>query len=565
MQQRPGTSQWHRNNRQPLAEGNPNIPPAKPPIPATSQSKTKLKAFQFIPGQPEEASQASGDKGKENASEEQSDVQQADAVIGMVDKSSSAPQRRAEPGTSSQTVTDDSKQTPQLPHANTFPCTPGARLSLEDLVGNFDENAKRGEVKEQSPEEQIGWIPNSSSTLLTPNRKRKRAKSSSPSCPGTSSQRQEASAFFLGNGTQGEKKTPEADPTAALWQKYGGGKESVDGFKVPDLSHVMFQASPRPLETPVKGAGFRRWASTGNDWPSSKNKRRRTDSRPSISLWQDEQQQQQGDSAGRSRVAEMVEKIQETLATQKLAQSEAKPADALSSSSPLPETGADSFSAPNPSPLQAHRQPPAPRRASNTIRAQPAPAMTARPQTVSSDDPDPPFKAATAPQSAPDVVKPAPLHLHSKAPLPAYKRPSISRTISSGSGRQYPVKQPSPPQPAPPPPPAVTVDIDEFGDDFDLTAEDLDELASQVPLNQRSLYDIPQHPNPPQQQPTVVNQSGPAAAASRAVIVLEDDDDEFGGDDLDVDALAQAEISATQAYRASQSTSSHNAMAVRSR
>ncbi|TKA58647.1 hypothetical protein B0A55_12531, partial [Friedmanniomyces simplex] len=468
--------QWHRGHskKQPLDERDRNAALAKSAIPATSQSKTKLKAFQFAPAQPEQDDEAPV---QAEASEEQdnSEVPVDDMTSNIQGNSSSAPEKSAGPAISSQAAAGLSALIPQLPHANTFPCTPGARLALEDLIGNFDENVRKPPKLECSPEEQLGWIPNSSSTLLTPHRKRKRAKSSSPSCPATSSQRQEASMFFAANGTQGEKRTPDADPTKALWQTYGAGKDTEGALKLPDFSHLVAQASPRPMETPFKSAGFRRWASTGNDWPTSKNKRRRMDSRTSVGVWRDEQQT---DANGKSKVAKMVEKIQETLATQKLAHAtstEPAEAEAPSSSSPLPETTEASHAA-NMSPLQVKQQPPVWPKPTGTVRMPQAAVTAATARNIPSDGPVLERHAALVLQTAPDLVKPTPLHLQSKAPLPAYKRPSISRTTSS-SGRQYPTKQPS--QPPPPAPAPVINDIDEFGDDFDLTAEDLDELASQ--------------------------------------------------------------------------------------
>ncbi|KAK5134417.1 hypothetical protein LTR08_006464 [Meristemomyces frigidus] len=548
--------QWHRrdpnnSSKAALGEKDANALPPKPPIPATTQAKSKLKAFQFIPGQPvevlsEEPRKSSEIKG--SAPKEGQDVGDA-AMSGVATEkgASSAPQQPPEPTTSSQSR---NTTTPHLPHANTFPCTPGARLSLADLIGNFDEAARRPEPQERSPEEQIGWIPNSSSTLLTPNRKRKRARSSSPSCPTTSSQR-EASAFFPGHGTQGEKRTPEADPTADLWQRYGAGKDAGDGLKLPDFSHLMAQASPRPLETPAKSAGLRRWASTGNDWPSTKDKRRRTDSRTSIGLWQDGQRTGPG---SKSKVASMVEKIQETLATQRLAQSVSKPdvtveAPSSSSETMRGEEDVASSNAAIPTPSHAKKQPitPSHTKVQQPI-SKPARANVARPYSaatmtvdLSSDGPtEADARMIEVPPS--DVVRLAPLHLQSKAPLPAYRRPAMTKT-SSSFGRLYPTKQPSQTAPAPPLPP-VNEDLDEFGDAFDLSAEDLDELVSQVPLNQRSLYDIPAHPNPPQQQPMVLEQT-----------VIDVDDDEFGGDELDEATLVEAEFSATQAFRASHSSS----------
>ncbi|KAK3109834.1 DNA replication endonuclease-helicase Dna2, partial [Teratosphaeriaceae sp. CCFEE 6253] len=473
QKQKPG--QWHRghnnnsnNSRPALGERDANAG-VKPAIPATSQSKTKLKAFQFIPGRPERADEDVQMRAHESEREEASDAPKAERTSDVHAKVSSAPEKSNGPTTSSQTADGaTTKDTPQMPHAHTFPCTPGARLALEDLIGNFDETARQQPAPAPSPEEVLGWIPHSSSALLTPNRKRRRAKSSSPSCPGTSSQRDGASTFFAaGNGTQGaQNRTPELDPTAALWQVYGAGKEGGSALKLPDLSRLAgLLDSPRAgNETPVKSAGFRRWASTGNEWPSTRHKRRRMESRTSVGAWREEQRVEEG---GKSRVAEMVERIQETLATQQLARSTAKPPAPLegpSSSSPLPATGAEGFGVANQSPLQARQNnlPPKPNppppvwtRPSSATRASPPAAIGRASPAAAPEDPMPERDAAPFVPTAPDVVKPTALHLQSKAPLPAFKRPAISRT-ASGAGRQYPVK----PTPPPPPPPISNNEFD---------------------------------------------------------------------------------------------------------
>ncbi|KAK4560591.1 DNA replication endonuclease-helicase Dna2 [Recurvomyces mirabilis] len=557
--------QWRRNyiNKQPLGEVDPNVATSKPPIPATSQTKTKLKAFQFIPGQPEGAGRTVASD-ENNIDSEDSGKHSGNSVSVAQDREmqggcSSAPNRRSD-GLSGHASAQPTR-TPSLPHANTFPCTPSERLPLDDLIGNYDENAKPLAEEEASPEEQLGWMPNSSNTM-TPHRRRKRARSSSPSCPATSSQRHEASTFFGGNFTQGEKKTPEADLTASLWQTYGGGKDSQSAVKLPDFSRLVAQASPRPIETPVKSAGFRRWASAGNEWPSSKNKRRRTETRTSIGVWREEREAES--VGGKSKVATMVDRIQETLATQKLAQSTVKPTrpDGPSSSRVLPEAGVEDVYAEDVSPLQDKLQLPTALQASivdNNVQSAPSVPLpddakrtlqpnagslrpsTARVHSVYSGGPDPSLNISRTVGQASDSVISAPLHFQSKA-LPAYKRPSVS-----ASGRQYPVKQPSQPVAAP----IANTELDDFGDDFDLTVEDLDELASQIPLEQRSLHQIPAHPNPPPPQTISFYVGTP-----QPIITLDDDDDEFGGDDLDADALVQAEFSATQAYRASHPSAS---------
>jgi DNA replication ATP-dependent helicase Dna2 len=463
--------------------------------------------------------------------------------------SSSAPHHPTK--TTATTNMPDPTKTPQLHHANTFPSTPGARLSLEDLIGNVDDT-KKHEPKEESPEDHIGWIPNSSSAHLTPNRKRKRARSSSPSCPNTSSQRAEASAFFAGSA---EQRTPEADPAADLWQRYGISKGSGDALRLPDLNNIAFGGSPRPLETPVKGSGLRRWASTGNDWPSSKSKKRRSNANMKVDVWQNGT----AEFGGRSKVAAMVEKIQESLATQKLAQ----PALALSgdeppSSDPLPDTASKTVNSQyvaNPFDQKSNAN-----HTQNNRRMDPPsarPPIGTRLQTleidVTVDDKDEARRHVTS-LNGQDSVMPAPLHLKSQEPLPAFRRPSIRRTPSDTVSRQASVPVPSVAS-VHAHLPTLAEDLDEFGDDMEFSTEDLDELMSQ-PLQNRSLHDIPAYPNSPRQQQqkqAPIQQS----IASELIELADDDfdDDEFACDDLDENSFIQAELQATQTYRASRPSS----------
>jgi len=100
--------------------------------------------------------------------------------------------------------------------------------------------------------------------------------------------------------------------------------------------------------------------------------------------------------------------------------------------------------------------------------------------------------------------------------------------------------------------PVVAEDFDEFGDDMEFSTEDLDELLSQ-PLQNRQLHEIPEHPNPPPQQqpkPTVTVQQ---TVASELLDLADDDfdDDEFACDDLDENSFIEAELQATQSFRAS--------------
>ncbi|KAK3721536.1 hypothetical protein LTR37_003092 [Vermiconidia calcicola] len=79
----------------------------------------------------------------------------------------------------------------------------------------------------------------------------------------------------------------------------------------------------------------------------------------------------------------------------------------------------------------------------------------------------------------------------------------MSRTSSAGVHYTYPQRTtPHAPVPVPAQPlPASSEDLNEFGDDFELSAEDLEELMTQPsPLHERWLYQIPPHPNPPPQR-----------------------------------------------------------------
>lgn len=533
----------------------------RPPIPATSQAKSKLKAFVLEATEPEKLRDDGASESISGPSEAAANVREEPHVNTPADSEAMQPEASSAPAPAGKAT-----KTPQLPHAHTFPCTPGDHLPLEDLIGDLNDAPRVPQAEEGSPEEQLGWIPNSSSTLLTPNRrKRERGRSSSPSCPASSSERQEASAVFAAPVTQTEKRTPEADPTAALWQTYGLDKGAGSALKLSDFSHLVAQASPRPIETPIKSGGFRRWASTGNDWPTSKSKRQRTETRANINQWRD---MHATDSAGKTKVAAMVERLQETLATQKLAQSavmDVAHGDVPSSSSPLPETGARLMAAPAASPLEARQPPPAPTlpRRSDSVRPPPKAVCEAPARPLVFDNPRVDETIPSQMQSTSDPSKPTVLYLQSKAPLPAYKRPAISRS-TSGSGRQYPVKQRTPPPPPPPAPPPVLFNSDDFDEDFDLTAEDLDELASQGPSREASNSEVVPAPAPAALSVAAAPMS-PRSVMPRPqqAIIIDDDDDEFGDDDLDADVLAEAEFSATQAHRASHPA--QNVMPVRSR
>lgn len=262
-----------------------------------------------------------------------------------------------------------------------------------------------------------------------------------------------------------------------------------------------------------------------------------------VDIWQNGQVE----SGGRSKVAAMVEKIQESLATQRLAKAlPAVTGDEPSSSSPLPDTGSEF------GPIQPPANELVLKHDSSTVM--PAPRMgppapryqgESRQQSMSANtgasEKDEQHRSNSG-YVGQDAAVPAPLHLQSKAPLPAFRRPSIRRTPSDNTKQSAPAPLPAQ-APAPVPLPALLEDLDEFGDDMDFSTEDLDELMSQ-PLQNRSLHDIPPHPNPPP-QPSQQQYGG------NFIDDDNDEDDEFACDDLDETSFMEAELQATQSHRAS--------------
>jgi hypothetical protein len=267
-------------------------------------------------------------------------------------------------------------------------------------------------------------------------------------------------------------------------------------------------------------------------------------------------------SGGRSKVAAMVEKIQESLATQRLAKSElAITGDEPPSSDPLPDTASKTVKQQQDlSPFdlktdvdnaQLYRRMPPP-----SVRPHFGARLQAAAANVPVKDDDETSQAVNA-SNGQDNAIPAPLHLQSKAPLPAFRRPSIRRTPSDNVQNKTSAHAPLPlPALVRPHLPTLAEDLDEFGDDMEFSTEDLDELLSQ-PLQNRSLHDIAAHPNPPPQRQPLQQLPVQQQIASELIELADDDfdDDEFACDDLDETSFIEAELQATQAYRASRPSS----------
>jgi DNA replication ATP-dependent helicase Dna2 len=342
-----------------------------------------------------------------------------------------------------------------------------------------------------------------------------------------------------------DKPSPEADPTADLWRLYANGKP-IDN--IAELTKSAFEASPRPLlETPVRSGGFRRWVSTGNDWPNSRNKRVCMNTRTNIKLWQDHTAAETG---GKSKVAAMVEKIQESLSSQSLLaaqhQSVNEKSEAPSSSSPLPgvkmaRTQERSGFSPvrkavmkdrfNRRAMDIHTESADDADRNRTTRQPPAILELTLGHSVESKN-----------IVASDIPGSAPLHFRKQGPLPAYKRPSIVRAPIATKPDAV-VKAG----------PVLAQAMDEFAEDFDLTADDIDEIMGELPAvsggsKQGSIEDREAVSHSIDLTETDHN-SG--YRPNPRIPHLKSNDDEFGGSDIDEDDFALADVCATQALRVS--------------
>ncbi|KAF9876044.1 hypothetical protein CkaCkLH20_06490 [Colletotrichum karsti] len=160
--------------------------------------------------------------------------------------------------------------------------TPSTKLSWQD----FMESNVPKEVTQPSPSERLLWNNERNTgypslSPMMPRKGRKRARSSSPvSSP---SHEQPASPAVNIKKLSEALKSPHADPTLELWDRFslssnGNGNVTPLGITNPTLAHLMFSSSPRNPNTaaataPAGDASLRRAISCGLNWP----KRRRVD------------------------------------------------------------------------------------------------------------------------------------------------------------------------------------------------------------------------------------------------------------------------------------------------
>jgi len=415
------------------------------------------------------------------------------------------------------------------------PSTPAMRLPLADLIGNAEDALRRPVQKEDSPEEQLGWIPNSSNSALTPGQRRKRAHSSSPCA---SSQNEISNHFAMREpldiqAMQQSLRTPHADPAADLWNRYAVSRnsdETPSGIHIPSFAHLLNDSSPHALPRTPGGSvgGLRRWASCGMEWPTSKAKKRRTNG-----VFRDQQDDvlESRESAKQhltkvSRVGMLVEQMQATLAQP----SDKHRKDGPSSSSPLPERGVFG-DGPVISPInQSQRH---------------ARQHDTQHDNVGVGGSQNYLSQHSQRNAADDNV------------LPTDSASQNFVNAQAHSTRLEPIDEDF-----------GDVDFDDFEDDMDITAEDLD---AAVPLfvgqpsqsNRQRLS-----PEPQLVPPKMAAQGNTTAKSAPSIKPVPltthddeddeygdlDEDDEFGDLDVDEDSFAAAEVAATQAYHASAAT-----------
>ena len=224
------------------------------------------------------------------------------------------------------------------------PQTPASRIPLADLIGNT-EDAWKCPLPVSTPLDYVRWESRLSSSEATGSqhqtqRGKKRARSSSPG----SSQADKRSLYSASKDiidletAQKSTKTPQNDPAADLWSRYTSGVK-LD-TKNPSLFAHLSPSSPQtPESNGSKDSALRRTASCGVAWPTSKSKKRRTETKASYDRTRGvfaaaKQQILAPELPKQSRVGLLVEKIQETLSRR-----DHDDVEEPSSSSPLPDRG----------------------------------------------------------------------------------------------------------------------------------------------------------------------------------------------------------------------------------
>ena len=231
------------------------------PIAASSQSKSKLRAFQYEKGN-DHTSHKVADTEKENRDPE------VDTTIHKMDPPLQPLSQRSE--------TKDIRECPQ---------TPVGRLPLTELLASGDDTSLQH--LNLTPIERVLWdnSPISSEPSVTRRKGRKRAHSSSPA----SSSQNDTSRHFESTRPRADiqtlqkaLKTPKADPADDLWSRYSLNTGFVErrsptaptSLAFSQLIHSSSPQTPASHLQNREGNGLRR-ALSCIEWPTSAAKRRK--------------------------------------------------------------------------------------------------------------------------------------------------------------------------------------------------------------------------------------------------------------------------------------------------
>jgi hypothetical protein len=145
-----------------------------------------------------------------------------------------------------------------LPPAKQPPSTPlntTSRLPLTHLIGQ----APLKTTENPTHQEELLWKQSTPGSQITPGRKRKRARSSSPPSVGNKN-----------------FKTPKPDPASEVWSRYNA---NINDYALrasqSGLEKLLIESSPRSSETAGSVGGLRRYNSCGYEWPMSKKKKQK--------------------------------------------------------------------------------------------------------------------------------------------------------------------------------------------------------------------------------------------------------------------------------------------------
>ncbi|OCK83086.1 hypothetical protein K432DRAFT_196876 [Lepidopterella palustris CBS 459.81] len=551
---------WHRTHSSNDVSRHNHLPKdvmKGSPIAASTQTKTKLKAFQFIEGRP------AANNYENDADQENQPVEVEGQKPQAVPKSQGDVPQEAQVMSKSQgDIPQKATQTPKLLQSKTCPpSTPATRLPLADLVGNSNDASRRGVIHNTSPDEQLYWrnvqSPTSSNTITTPapRRGKKRARSSSPLGPSQTEPSNFAKEPFDLQGMQQILKTPHADPAADLWNRYtvnATTKTTPAASKGIALAQLINESSPHSSATAGSVSGLRRWASCGLEWPTSVTKRRKTrgafrgekgnlEDGYGVSSTDDPMQ----GKSKLSKVGILLEKIQETMVKPPVQNASSFP----SSSSPYPEVG-EFCVAPALSPLQRLS-----RGQRNDIKHGADSRSSPEPPTPAVDDNEEEQNANLKPTSSSEYGD-VDIDIDMVEAIEANCTAQQNPPVAAGATIFLEAIQESNPADCSiaiePPKQDTLGSDDEFGlEDEDIFDADLENLAS--------LYDAR-----PDLTPAVARDTQGTAAAENILkapdpppiinLCEEESSDEFGDDDIDVEQFAVAEAIATQAFNASPST-----------